>query len=79
MKPALSRHRASQLMLSHFPYLHQLLLWPDLDGLHLLGGLGLDAVRVEEHLQSETHGGPQSVPSAGHSWSWHNGTGWYVF
>ncbi len=37
-------------------YLDQLLLRPDLDGLHLLGRLGLNAVSVQKHLQStETH------------------------
>lgn len=33
-------------------YLNQFLLRPDLDGLNLLGGLGLNAVGVQKDLQS---------------------------
>lgn len=36
-------------------YLHQLFLRPDLNGLHLLWGLSLNAIGVEEDLQSERH------------------------
>lgn len=36
-------------------YLHQLFLRPDLNGLHLLRGLSLNAIGVEEDLQSERH------------------------
>lgn len=37
-------------------YLDQFLLRPDLDGLHLLGRLRLDAIGVQKHLQSRpTH------------------------
>lgn len=35
-------------------YLDQFLLGPDLDGLHLLGCLGLNTIGIQKHLQSTT-------------------------
>lgn len=51
-------------------YLNQFLLRPNLDGLNLLGGLGLDAIGVQKDLQSregktEGEGGREGEGSVG--------------